>query len=306
MSTSASHANQEPKTKRSVGKGPSLWLLTPAFAFFVFFCIVPLIGVFILSLTKWDGIGTPEFVGLQSWQHALTNDTTLNAIKLTVLLTIFSYLVQCPLSLLLGTFMAGEQKYREFLSVMYFLPMLFSAAAIGIAFKALLDPNFGLSNAFGAKALSQDYLGQPNLAFYVVILVISWQFVPFHSLLYQAGVRQIPKTMYEAAQIDGAGRIKQFFSITLPQLKYTIVTSSTLMIVGSLTYFDLIFTLTQGGPGIATRILPLDMYLLGFRSNLMGPASAVAVLLVVVGLILSLSLQKLSGSDSMESQSEGA
>ena len=78
------------------------------------------------------------------------------------------------------------------------------------------------------------------------------------------------------------------------------------MIVGSLTYFDLIFTLTQGGPGIATRILPLDMYLLGFRSNLMGPASAVAVLLVVVGLILSLSLQKLSGSDSMESQSEGA
>ena len=184
--------------------------------------------------------------------------------------------------------------------------MLFSAAAIGIAFKALLDPNFGLSNAFVLDVLSQDYLGQPKLAFYVVILVISWQFVPFHSLLYQAGVRQIPKTMYEAAQIDGAGRIKQFFSITLPQLKYTIVTSSTLMIVGSLTYFDLIFTLTQGGPGIATRILPLDMYLLGFRSNLMGPASAVAVLLVVVGLVLSLSLQKLSGSDSMESQSEGA
>ena len=202
--------------------------------------------------------------------------------------------------------MAGEQTYREFLSVLYFLPMLFSAAAIGIAFKALLDPNFGLSNAFGLDVLSQDYLGQPKLAFYVVILVISWQFVPFHSLLYQAGVRQIPKTMYEAAQIDGAGRIKQFFSITLPQLKYTIVTSSTLMIVGSLTYFDLIFTLTQGGPGIATRILPLDMYLLGFRSNLMGPASAVAVLLVVVGLVLSLSLQKLSGSDSMESQSEGA
>lgn len=306
MSTSELPHKKKPKTKRVVGRGPSLWLLTPALAFFVFFCIIPLIGVFVLSLTKWDGIGTPQFVGLESWQYALSNDTTLNAIQLTVLLTLLSYAVQFPLSLLLGTFMAGEQTYREFLSVLYFLPMLFSAAAIGIAFKALLDPNFGLSNAFGLDVLSQDYLGQPKLAFYVVILVISWQFVPFHSLLYQAGVRQIPKTMYEAAQIDGAGRIKQFFSITLPQLKYTIVTSSTLMIVGSLTYFDLIFTLTQGGPGIATRILPLDMYLLGFRSNLMGPASAVAVLLVVVGLVLSLSLQKLSGSDSMESQSEGA
>ena len=140
----------------------------------------------------------------------------------------------------------------------------------------------------------------------MIVFVVAWQFVPFHSLLYQAGVRQIPKSMYEAAEIDGAGRIRQFFSITVPQLKYTIVTSSTLMLVGSLTYFDLVFTLTQGGPGIATRILPLDMYLLGFRSNQMGTASAVAVILVVVGLSLSLILQRVSRSDRMESQAEGA
>lgn len=289
-----------------VSKGPSLWLLTPALAFFLLFCIIPLIGVLVLSFTAWDGIGTPQFDGLNSWQAAVTNPTTHNAMLLTIGLTLASFAVQFPLSLLLGTFMAGQQKYRELLSILYFLPMLFSAAAIGIAFKALLDPNFGLSTAFGLDFLSQDFLGNPNLVFWVVVFVISWQFVPFHSLLYQAGVRQIPHTMYEAAQIDGAGRTKQFFSITVPQLKYTIVTSSTLMLVGSLTYFDLIFTLTQGGPGIATRILPLDMYLLGFRSNLMGPASAVAVILVTVGLALSLGLQKLSGSDSMESQSEGA
>lgn len=306
MTASASLEKKRPKTKTTVGKGPSLWLLTPALAFYLLFCITPLIGVLALSFTAWDGIGTPQFDGLNSWHEAVSNPTTHNAMLLTIGLTIASFAVQFPLSLLLGTFMAGEQKYREFLSVLYFLPMLFSAAAIGIAFKALLDPNFGLSTAFGLDFLSQDYLGSPKLVFWVVVFVISWQFVPFHSLLYQAGVRQIPKTMYEAAQIDGAGRIKQFFSITLPQLKYTIVTSSTLMLVGSLTYFDLIFTLTQGGPGIATRILPLDMYLLGFRSNLMGPASAVAVILVTVGLALSLGLQKLSGSDSMESQSEGA
>ena len=84
---------------------------------------------------------------------------------------------------------------------------------------------------------------------YTVIFIIAWQFIPFHTLLYQGGVRQIPASMYEAATIDGAGPIRQFFSITLPQLRNTIITSSTLMLVGSLTYFDLVYVLTQGGPG---------------------------------------------------------
>ena len=98
---------------------------------------------------------------------------------------------------------------------------------------------------------------QPRPGCTRVVFVIAWQFIPFHTLLYQGGVRQIPASMYEAAQIDGAGRVRQFFSITIPQLRYTIITSSTLMLVGSLTYFDLIFVLTGGGPGDATRILPL-------------------------------------------------
>ena len=113
---------------------------------------------------------------------------------------------------------------------------------------------------------------------------MSWQFIPFHSLIYQGGVRQIPRSMFEAAEIDGAGRVRQFWSITLPQLRYTIVASSTLMVVGSLTFFDLIFVLTAGGPGDATRVLALDMYKTGFQANLMGPASAIAVILVLVGL----------------------
>ncbi len=286
--------------------GPSDLLLLPALAFFGVFAVVPLIGVVVLSFTEWDGLGTPSFAGLDAWTAVLSDPVTWNAIKLTFLLTIVTYPVQFPLSLLLGTFMAGHQKYRELLSVLYFLPLLFSAAAIGIAFKALLDPNFGVGRALQIPFLQQNFLGDPKLAFWTVVLVISWSFVPFHSLLYQAGVRQIPATMYEAATLDGAGRIRQFFAITLPQLKYTIVTSSTLMIVGSLTYFDLVFILTAGGPGNATRILPLDMYLSGFRSNQMGQASVIAVILVVVGLTVSLALNRLSGADSMESQMECA
>ena len=289
-----------------MGAAPSNWLLAPALVFFGVFAIGPLLGVLVLSFMQWDGLGTPQWTGGENWVSVLENPVSRQAMVLTVQLTLLSYAVQFPLSLLLGVFMAGRQRYREFLSVLYFLPMLFSAAAIGIAFKALLDPNFGLSRAFDAALLRQDWLGDGSLAFYVVVFVISWSFIPFHSLLYQAGVRQIPQSMYEAATIDGAGTVRQFFSITLPQLKYTIVTSSTLMLVGSLTYFDLVFALTGGGPGTATRILPLDMYLTGFRSNQMGEASVLAVILVAVGLTLALGLQRLTGADKMESQAEGA
>jgi raffinose/stachyose/melibiose transport system permease protein len=294
------------RRRARAGAGPSNWMLAPALVFFGIFAIGPLLGVLVLSFMEWDGLGTPQWTGGENWASVLENPVSRQAMVLTVQLTLLSYAVQFPLSLLLGVFMAGRQRYREFLSVLYFLPMLFSAAAIGIAFKALLDPNFGLSRAFDAALLRQDWLGNGSLAFYVVVVVISWSFIPFHSLLYQAGVRQIPRTMYEAATIDGAGTVRQFFSITLPQLKYTIVTSSTLMLVGSLTYFDLVFALTGGGPGTATRILPLDMYLTGFRSNQMGEASVLAVILVAVGLTLALGLQRLTGAEKMESQAEGA
>jgi raffinose/stachyose/melibiose transport system permease protein len=135
------------------------------------------------------------------------------------------------------------------------------------------------------------------------MFIVSWQFIPFHSLIYQGAVRQIPESMYEAAKLDGAGRVRTFWSITLPQLRYVMITSSTLMIVGSLTFFDVIFVLTAGGPADATRNLALDMYIRGFQANQMGLASAIATILVVVGLALALLLRRLGGSGS---QLEGA
>jgi raffinose/stachyose/melibiose transport system permease protein len=138
------------------------------------------------------------------------------------------------------------------------------------------------------------------------MFIVSWQFIPFHSLIYQGAVRQIPTSMYEAAMLDGAGRVRQFFSLTLPQLKYTIITSSTLMIVGALTFFDLIFVLTAGGPADATRSLALDMYKQGFQANLMGQASAIALILVLIGLVLALLLRRIGGGDRTASQLEGA
>jgi len=300
-------AGPDTRTATSGSRNGSLaWLAVPALLFFVAFVVIPLIGVLVLSFTSWDGLGAIHPAGFASWRAVLTDPGLPHAIWVTFLVMALSWLVQTPMSILLGVFLAGSQRYRAVLSVFYFIPLLLSSAAIAITYKALLDPNFGLGAGLHLAVLTQDWLGRPNLALGVVVFIVSWQFIPFHTLIYQGGVQQIPKSMYEAAQLDGAGRIRTFFSITLPQLKYTIITSSTLMIVGSLIFFDQIFILTAGGPGDATRVLALDMYRLGFQADLMGPASGIAVILVLVGLVLALLLRRIGGRDATDSQLEGA
>jgi raffinose/stachyose/melibiose transport system permease protein len=299
-----------PGTRRTTSNGGRsgsvAWMALPALLFFAAFGILPLLGVLLLSFTSWDGIGVIRPAGFDSWRAVLADPGLPHALWVTFVVIALSWLVQTPLSILLGVFLAGHQRYRGLLAVLFFIPLLLSSAAIAITYKALLDPNFGLGAGLHLPLLTQDWLGDDTLAMGVIIFVVSWQFIPFHTLIYQGAVRQIPRSMYEAAQLDGAGRVRTFFRITLPQLKYTIITSSTLMVVGSLVFFDLIFVLTEGGPGDATRVLALDMYKRGFQANLMGPASAIAVILVLVGLALALLLRRIGGGSSSASQLEGA
>jgi len=288
-------------------KGPSFLMALPAVVFFGIFALIPLIGVVVISFMEWNVLGSPTWVGLTNWEAVLFDRPfTWTALGLTVTFVIGSYLFQAPVALLLGVFMAGQQRYRALLGVLYFLPLLFSSVAVGLTFQSLFSPNYGLSAALPFEWLPNDWLANSDLVMWVMIFVVGWCFVPFHGLLYQAGVRQIPQSMYEAATLDGAGRVRQFFSITLPQLRYTIITSSTLMLVGSLTYFDLIYVLTGGQPADAVRILPLDMYVTGFASYNLGYASVIAVILVAIGLTLSLALNLISGSSKMESDKAGA
>ena len=296
-----------PSASSAGGSGSVSWMAWPALIAFTLFGLVPLVGVLVLSFSSWSGQTQDiPFTGLDSWRAVLSDPGLPHALWVTFLIMAISWLVQTPISILIGVFLAAQHRYRAVLAVLYFIPLLLSQAAISITYKALLDPNFGLGAGLGWPFLQQDWLGDGTLALGVVVFVVSWQFIPFHSLIYQGGVRQIPASMYEAAQIDGAGRIRQFFSITLPQLKYTVITSSTLMVVGSLTFFDLIWVLTAGGPGGATQALAVDMYQRGFRANLMGPASAIAVILVLCGLALALGLRRLGGRDQADSQMEGA
>jgi raffinose/stachyose/melibiose transport system permease protein len=279
------------------------WLALPALVMFTIFGVIPLLGVLLLSFTDWNGIGAIRWAGFGSWNSVLRNPALPHALWITFKIMIFTWVIQTPMSILIGVFMAGHQRYREFLATLFFIPLLLSSAAIAVAYKALLDPNFGLGAGLHLAFLTQDWLGNGTLAFWVVMFIVSWQFIPFHSLIYQGAVRQIPESMYEAAKLDGAGRVRTFWSITLPQLRYVMITSSTLMIVGSLTFFDVIFVLTAGGPADATRNLALDMYIRGFQGNQMGLASAIATILVVIGLALALFLRRIGGSGS---QLEGA
>lgn len=284
-------------------------MVVPALVLFGLFALLPMAIVVVLSFTRWDGLTTPAWAGTANWAHLFTDPETRHSIWLTVQVVVLSWLIQTPISLLLGVYLAGKQRYRALLAVIFFIPLLLSSVAIALAFRYLLDPNFGLTQSWHIAPLSwlnHDWLGDQTLVLYTLIFIIAWQFIPFHTLLYQAGTRQIPASLYEAARIDGASGAQQFWQITLPQLRNTMVTSTTLIIVGSLTYFDLVFILTGGGPGYATRLLPLDMYITGFQDHQFGQASAIATLLVIIGMLVSLGLVRFSGFSKMRSEMEGA
>src|SRR5919199_1066341 len=286
---------------------PRVWwplgFLLPALVLFVGFVVLPIVVAVLLSFCAWNGSTPIEFVGLANWQQFVHDQSALAALQRTAVLVIASWVAQEPIALALGIYAAGRQRHRAVLSAIYFLPMLVSAAALGILWGQLLSPvNGGVQYAgenFGLFFLTHDWLGDPKLVMTTVIVLIAWEFIPFHSLLYQAGVRQIPTSIYEAAALDGVGPTRRLFSITIPMLRHTIVTSSTLNIVGSLTVFDLIYTLTGGGPGESTRVLALAQYLQGFQALNFGFASTLAVVLGTLAVIVSLLLIGLTGFGKM-------
>lgn len=279
-------------------------------ALFAVFIVVPMLGAVALSLFQWNGLGTPHWAGAANWIQFAHDPLARQALAVTAKVVVLSWVVQTPVSIALGLFTAGRQRYRSVYAALYVLPLLLSTAGIALMWEALLDPNFGglvaLSRSGNLGFLRQDWLGNPGLTLYVIIGLIAWQFIPFHTLLYQMGRRQIPDVLYEAARLDGASPVQMFWRVTLPQLRYTIVTSSTLIIVGSLTYFDIVYIMTNGGPGYTTRVLSLDMYQAAFQQNEFGYASVLAVVLGVVGVGIAFGLVRFSGFGSMASQQEGA
>ena len=253
---------------------------------------------FYLSFTSWDGLGDPQPVGLDNWRKLIDDDRMVQSLWLTVLLTAASWAFQTvdrPAARRLG---GGPpaQPGDPLGDLLRAVPALLDGDRA-----ALLRPARPELRHHPARTSSARSSG----AFLAIVFVGGWQFIPFHTLIYQGGARQIPEVLYQAAAIDGAGRYRQFFSITLPQLRHTVTTSTVLLVVGSLTYFETVLILTKGGPGTDTAILPYLMYEAGFKSYDFGYASAIASFLVVAATGLSLILVRLTGFGGMRSTREG-
>ncbi len=287
-----------------VGRPGFAWAL-PAALFFTLFAIVPLVMVAVLSFMSWNGLGSPQWVGTDNWSRLLDDPVMLKSVWLTLLLTALGVVLQTPLSILLGVWAAGHQRNRAVLSVIYFIPLLLSATAVSVLWRALLDPNFGIPADATWLFGDGNLFGEQTTAIGVLAFVSTWQFTPFHTLIYQGAARSIPQVLYQAAEIDGAGRYRQFFHITLPQLRNSMITSMILMIVGGLTTFETVLILTQGGPGTDTTISAYYMYDKAFKGFDFGAGSAIALALVVAATIISLVVVKVSGYDKMRSSMEG-
>lgn len=301
-------AGRGPRADRIPGRGTArpglLWVL-PAVVFFGLFAIVPLVLVAVLSFASWNGLGSPQFVGLDNWTKIFHDPVLLQSLWLSVLLTALGVVVQTPLSLLIGVWAAGRERGRAILMAVFFIPLLLSATAVSVLWRALLDPNFGVPAQMRWLFGSGNLLGSQTSAIGVLVVVSAWQYTPLHSLIYQGAARAVPQVLYQAAEIDGAGRVRQFLHVTLPQLRNSIVTSVILMVVGGLTTFDTVLILTQGGPGTDTTITAYYMYQRAFKGFDFGAGAAIALLLVVVATAISLVVVRLSGYDRMSGTQEG-
>lgn len=282
-----------PARKRRVMSETTLTIvifLLPTLLAMGIFIVWPIVDSFRLSLYKWNGVDpTQTWVALDNWTRLLLDGIFWRAMRNNFVIVILSILVQLPIGMALAVLIdAGGHRYRIF-KLVYFLPLLMSTIAVGILFKYLYDPYFGLINAtleaVGLKTLAQQWLSNPHIALFAVIAVICWQYIPFYMLLFLAALGGIPAELREAALIDGATENKYFWRIALPLMRGTIVTASTLALIGSLKYFDLIWVMTEGGPVNSTELMATYMYKKAFQSFEVGYGAAIASALFVIVLI---------------------
>lgn len=279
-----------------------LLFLVPAFFLYVVLVVIPIFQSFRYSLYKWDGLGPlTKYIGLDNYKEVFSDPIFWKAFKNNMIVLVVSLVTQMPPAIFLAIILTGRIRGKNFLRTVYFAPQIVSTVAAGYLFYYVYEPTLGLLNsalrAMGMASLTQGWLGNPNIALYSVLVVISWKFIGFHMVLFMAGIEGIDRELFEAACIDGCTSWQVIWRITLPLLKGTLKTASVLSIVGSIKYFDLIWVMTTGGPANSTELIATYMYKQTFRSWRMGYGSALAFVLFVVAFLMSLGFTRLS-SDS--------
>ena len=266
------------------------------FLILTIFIFYPVIDTFITSFYKWNGISAEKtFIQFDNWKKLIADASFWKAFSNNVILVVFAIILQLPISLALATFLNFVGKKGNVFKIIWFIPMLMSSVAVGFLFNYILATNGGvistISQALGGGNI--DLLGHPKRALFAVMGVISWQSVPFYMVFFLASFSGISTEVFEAARIDGATRGQYFWKIALPLLKPSISKASVLALVGSLKYFDLIYVMTNGGPGTATELMATYMYKNSFVKYNMGYGSTIAAgmfLLITVFSIITMKL----------------
>jgi raffinose/stachyose/melibiose transport system permease protein len=258
----------------------------------VIFFLYPNINTFYLTLFNWNGFGEKTNVGLKNFYDLLVRSNAFRiALKNTFVYTIVVILFQNMFGLMLAMGVVKPGRINNILRTVYFLPSIFSSAAVGFIWTFIYDPNVGVINTFlrtiNLGMFTQVWLGDSRIAIFSIAFVHVWVGVGFSMILFVAGLQQIPSELYEAAAIEGANPVNLFFRITLPLLRPTVLTLVVLCTIGSFKAFDYVYMLTGGGAlGGKAEVLATLIYKEGFLHNRLGYSAALAVILLgVVGLI---------------------
>lgn len=293
------------KKKTGIKKIEPYLYITPITLILVLFVIGSVLISLTLAFTKYNIITPPVFRGIDNYTRLLGDAKFLKALGNTLKLLVYIVPLQMVSGILMSVFLLATRKrlLGKIANCVIFIPFLCSNAVVGVVWRQLLNGKippvewfFGL---FGIEP--SMLLGDSKTALITVAMVAIWKWMGYYSVIYLSGLMSIPTTCYEAARVDGAGKIRCFFSITLPMLKPTIILTLFLCVTTSLRNFELIFNLTGGGPNNATTDLVMYAYTLCFRSSASaGYAMAVSNVLFVVVLIIGLMQQRLLRRDTSE------
>ncbi|TWT25396.1 sugar ABC transporter permease [Planomicrobium sp. CPCC 101110] len=281
---------------------PTLFLL-PSLLFLSIFIYFPLVQNLYNSFFEFSVFSpTKEFVGFASFQQLIQDKVIMAAFINNVKYAVISVLFQVFFALILATILEDKvfRRIAPALRVIYFMPVMISISVIALLFTFVYNPQMGLLNSFleliGLENLAVPWLGNATTAIYAVIAMSQWQSIGFITMLFIVAIQKIPKELYEAADIDGAGKIRKFFNITVPQVKETMFVNVLITVTGSILVFNEPFILTGGGPGFSSTTLSVLMYEQGFGKDNMGYASAIATLIFVLSAIFALIQIRVSGT----------
>ena len=283
--------------KRKVEWKAYLYIL-PAFVLFAVFLGVPAVQTAQYSLFRWNGIGPSTWVGLQNYAELFTDSVLRSSFLHAGVLIFFYAVIPVVLALFLtsiisrGANLRGMSMFRTVL----FLPQVVASVVVATTWVAIYSPD-GLSNQLlrlvGLDSLTRAWLGDFDTALPAVGIVGSWLGIGLCLVLFLSGVANIQPELFEAARIDGAGPVGEFFSITLPALRGQIAVALTLTVVAALKTFDLVYITTRGGPGTSTTLPAFEAYNRAFNTGKVGSAAAVAILLTAIILIVTVLIQKI-------------